>query len=155
MACFHSNGTGDQVLMINKNMQIKLVAFLVLVLCVLFMQVQPGIGAEETKGPADEKKQTQPVSKKLRLPFHMGQDKYQHLTLSAFLVAGQMFLLQEQGKFSQNRAMRVSIAATALLGIVKEGYDFTSKKGHASLRDMAANAVGICVGIILFSINQE
>ena len=94
----------------------------------------------------------QQEQKALRLSIHMGQDKYQHLTISAFLVAGQLYFLQEQDRISQQKAIRIAVSTTALLGIAKEGYDHFSQKGYPSLRDLLANAAGIGAAILLFSI---
>ncbi|KAA3612286.1 MAG: DUF2279 domain-containing protein [Calditrichaeota bacterium] len=87
-----------------------------------------------------------------QVSLRMGQDKYQHLVLSSFLVAGQMFVYQEQAGFEQKKAAQISVGTTMILGLTKEFYDFTSKKGHPSFRDLIANSIGIGIGILVFSL---
>ncbi|KAA3661226.1 MAG: hypothetical protein DWQ10_05010 [Calditrichaeota bacterium] len=111
-------------------------------------------GAVHAKEPV-EKEGSEEKSIQIReMPqtLRMGQDKYQHLVLSSFLVAGQMFVYREHAGLEQKKALQVSVATTAVLGVCKEVYDYTSKKGHPSLRDILADIAGIGVGIFLFSI---
>ena len=105
---------------------------------------------------AEEKgKNNEPIienKKKTKISFGMGQDKYQHLVASSFIVTGQMFVLQEFGDMSERRAVRFAVSSTAALGLSKEIYDYVSKKGVPSVRDLIADACGIGIGILIFSL---
>ena len=99
-----------------------------------------------------ERNQKPVPQKELPKFLHMGQDKYQHLMLSSFLVAGQIFIYREQMGLEQKKSLQIAVSSTTALGICKEVYDYTSKKGHPSLRDILADIAGIGIGILLFSL---
>lgn len=79
-------------------------------------------------------------------------DKYSHFTISAFLTAGQMFVLQDRTSFSENRSLTIAITSTALIGIAKEVYDGVSKKGTPSWKDLLADFLGIGLAVAIFKV---
>ena len=72
-------------------------------------------------------------------------DKYSHMTISAFLTAGQFFVLHEQMRVSERRALSIAVTTTAAIGIAKEIYDGVSGKGTPSFKDLIADCVGIAL----------
>ena len=81
-----------------------------------------------------------------------GADKYSHFTVSAFLTAGQMFVLQDRTDIAEDRSLAIAVSSTALIGIAKEVYDGVSKKGTPSLKDLLADFVGIGVAVMIFKV---
>ncbi|MFQ5631695.1 MAG: VanZ family protein [bacterium] len=81
-----------------------------------------------------------------------GADKYSHFTISAFLTAGQFFVLREQADFSKNCSLTIAVTSTALIGIAKEVYDSVSKKGTPSFKDLVADFLGIGLAIAVIQL---
>lgn len=73
-------------------------------------------------------------------------DKVQHVTFGFLATVGSQYTLVNKADWSERRALPVSMAASALLGISKELYDWRwSRSRFFSTRDLVADALGIAL----------
>lgn len=81
----------------------------------------------------------------------LGFDKVQHLTFSFLLTVGGQYTLVNKGAWAETRALPLSAAAAAAVGVAKEVYDARQPRSFFSRRDLVADALGIALaaGFIL------
>lgn len=80
----------------------------------------------------------------------LAADKYSHASISAFLTAGQFFMLRNSDILAEKDALLVAAGATATLGVAKEVYDGVSGRGTASIKDFFADLAGIGFAAVVF-----
>ncbi len=71
------------------------------------------------------------------------RDKVLHLGGSALWTLSTQYVLVNKAEWSEDDALPVSVASGVAVGAAKELYDANRPSGTASVRDLAANAVGI------------
>lgn len=79
-----------------------------------------------------------------------GADKARHFTASFLLTGAVSRGLRVHGHESPSRSLAAGVGFTVSLGGLKEMFDRTGR-GHASWKDMAANALGAGCGALLLS----
>lgn len=79
-----------------------------------------------------------------------GADKARHFTASFLLTGAVSRGLRVHGRESRSRSLAAGVGFTVSLGGLKEMLDRTGR-GHASWKDMAANALGAGCGALLLS----
>ncbi|RMD95172.1 MAG: hypothetical protein D6814_13600 [Calditrichaeota bacterium] len=82
-----------------------------------------------------------------------GKDKYMHIAGSAFLVGTQMYIYKQHLQMSESEALTSAVLGAGIAGFGKELYDRISGRGHASLKDLVADFVGIAAGGFIFYLN--
>ncbi len=80
----------------------------------------------------------------------LGADKARHFTASFLMTGAVSRTLHVHGRESRSRSLAAGVAFTVSLGGLKEMLDRTGR-GHASWKDMAANALGAGCGALLLS----
>jgi len=78
-----------------------------------------------------------------------GRDKADHLTLSAGLTAAQYYALHRESALSSRRSLQAAALSTLVLGMAKEVYDATARRRCASVKDLAADVLGVALTIFL------
>lgn len=81
----------------------------------------------------------------------LSKDKADHALASAFLTGAQYYALHRELDWSHERSVSVAISSTLVIGLGKEVYDHVSRKGTPSVKDMAADVLGIAVAAALLS----
>lgn len=81
----------------------------------------------------------------------LAMDKAQHLVISFALTLSGQYTLVNKLELTEGNALPLSATATALVGLAKEWYDHRSY-GYFSTRDLAADALGIAVAVLLISL---
>lgn len=71
------------------------------------------------------------------------RDKAVHLAGSALWTLSTQYVLVNKATWAEGDALPVSVASGVAVGAAKELYDANRPSGTASVRDLAANAVGI------------
>ena len=130
--------------------------------CVLLMVLQivpPVAGAEYVlTDPVPTESDTTraiPDSAKIQIPLRfdpwLGRDKFLHLGISAGLTAigyqGSRHVLDR----GEARARWIAIGGTAGVGVLKELWDRRRQGSFFSVRDLAADGLGIAMGLVLFT----
>lgn len=83
-----------------------------------------------------------------------GKDKFDHFLLSAFLTTAGYYSARENFKLAHSPAQNWSGGLTLSLGIGKEVWDKRSKRGMASVRDLAADFLGVGLGILICHVSS-
>jgi len=83
-----------------------------------------------------------------------GKDKFDHFLLSAFLTTAGYYSARENFKLAHSPAVNWAGGLTLSLGIGKEVWDKRSKRGMASLRDLAADFFGVGLGILICHVSS-
>ena len=78
-------------------------------------------------------------------------DKVSHLTVSAFLTGFSYRIYLDEFENPEENSRIFATTFSALLGIGKEVIDSTSLSSSASWKDLAADGVGILLGLFLFT----
>lgn len=81
----------------------------------------------------------------------LAKDKADHFATSAFLVGFGYYAARKELHRSDPASKNLAMGFSFSLGIMKEVYDKTSRKGSPSLKDLAADLLGIGVGYLLTS----
>ncbi len=81
----------------------------------------------------------------------IGKDKADHLLASAFLAGAQYYALRREFDWSHERSVNIAVSSTLVIGLGKEIYDHVSRKGTPSVKDLAADVLGIAVAATLLS----
>ncbi|MFQ5769904.1 MAG: hypothetical protein ACE5HX_05175 [bacterium] len=81
-----------------------------------------------------------------------GKDKIQHFFASAILTSFGFFIMREPLDSSENNALYFGSGVSLSFGVGKEIYDWKSKKGHASYKDLVADILGIGFTVLIFKI---
>lgn len=85
----------------------------------------------------------------------LAKDKLDHFAASAFLTGLGFFAMRRELDVNDSRAKNSAMVFSFSLGILKEVYDKTSRKGIASLKDLTADAAGIGLGFALLSLSNR
>lgn len=72
-------------------------------------------------------------------------DKVEHVTFSFLWVLSIQYIAVNKFDLEDREAFPISLTGTALIGLLKEVYDERKLNSHFSKRDLAANAVGLCL----------
>lgn len=82
-----------------------------------------------------------------------GRDKALHVSASFLItLSGQYFLVSKMD-LSESRALPISVAGALSVGLMKEIADSQRPRNpHFSWRDMAANVVGVGLGVLLIAL---
>jgi uncharacterized protein YfiM (DUF2279 family) len=78
-----------------------------------------------------------------------GPDKTHHFFTSAVMTGLGFVIINTATDRSVNSSLAISGTVTFSIGALKEIRDKHNKSGHASLKDMLANVLGIGLGILL------
>jgi len=81
----------------------------------------------------------------------LGKDKFLHLTVSSFLTGVSYRVYHDEFKNPEENSRLFGGTFTAFLGIGKEAVDATSPSSTSSWKDLAADGVGILLGLLLFT----
>ncbi|MFQ5708181.1 MAG: hypothetical protein ACE5HO_12060 [bacterium] len=127
-----------------------------LVLLVL-VHTLPGVGICYGQSPGSSQKfeRFSPalVVKKDRPPDRwLGHDKVKHFLASAFITGAGFLLMHDPLDWSENDAVYGSSALSFSVGLSKELYDWKSKKGQASFKDLFADLLGLGFAVFLIKI---
>lgn len=81
----------------------------------------------------------------------LGFDKVQHVTFSFLWTLSSQYAFVNKFSISEGRALPLSLASGASIGLTKEWYDRRYGSGLFSVRDLVADAVGLALaaGVIL------
>lgn len=79
----------------------------------------------------------------------LAKDKADHFLLSMFMTGFSFAILHESYKKSESSSLYLSGGVTLSLGLGKEMYDARSARGHASLKDMLADALGVALAYFM------
>ena len=82
----------------------------------------------------------------------LGFDKVQHVTFSALLTLSTQYVLEVNFDLREPRALPMSVASAAAIGLGKELYDHRTPGRWFSLRDLIADAVGIGLGVLVIAL---
>ncbi|MFQ5752684.1 MAG: hypothetical protein ACE5HI_11870 [bacterium] len=82
----------------------------------------------------------------------LGEDKIQHFFASAFITGFGFLIMREPLDSSKNNSIYFGSGVSISLGIGKEIYDWRSKKGHASYKDLIADILGIGCAVLIIKI---
>jgi putative lipoprotein len=85
----------------------------------------------------------------------LAKDKADHLICSAFLTGLGYYASRQEMNRSHDSARSLGLGFSFTLGIAKEVYDRSGKKGHLSWKDLAADLLGCAVGWTLISAGQH
>lgn len=80
-----------------------------------------------------------------------GNDKADHLTVSALLVGFGYYAAREEFQMDELPARRGAVCFSLGFGIAKEIYDWKSKRGTPSFKDLLADLVGIGIGFLMIT----
>jgi uncharacterized protein YfiM (DUF2279 family) len=97
-------------------------------------------GQDLTRAVSDS---TLDVNKKPSRDLWLGKDKLDHALASAGLMAAQFYVLHEELDLSGHRSRQIAAGSTLVIGIAKEIYDKTSRRGTPSWKDLLADLVGV------------
>jgi len=81
-----------------------------------------------------------------------GKDKVQHFVVSAFLTGYTYVALKESLDVGQNRSTYWASGISLSLGVGKEVADLKRKRGHASLKDLLADILGVAAAAFVIQI---
>jgi putative lipoprotein len=81
-----------------------------------------------------------------------GSDKVQHFFASAVLTSFGFFIMREPLDSSENNALYFGSGFSLSFGVGKEIYDWKSKKGNASYKDLVADILGIGFAVLIFKL---
>ncbi|RMD94599.1 MAG: hypothetical protein D6813_01925 [Calditrichaeota bacterium] len=81
-----------------------------------------------------------------------GRDKWQHFFASATLTTLGFFIMREPLDHSENTSLYAGGGFAFSLGLGKELYDWRSKKGQPSYRDLIADIFGIGIMVLVFKV---
>lgn len=84
----------------------------------------------------------------------LGSDKPMHLIGSAYLVYWNYHLASEVFEYSHQNSLMFSVSLTSFLGTGKELSDKYIKKTRFSWHDMAYNAAGIAIGVLIIEVSK-
>lgn len=79
----------------------------------------------------------------------LAKDKFDHLMVSAGLVASQFYLLHQEFAWKTAKSRQFAAGSTLAIGIAKEIYDHASRRGTPSWKDLLADVAGIGVAFVL------
>lgn len=79
----------------------------------------------------------------------LGVDKAKHFVLSGFLTGLTYFTVDKIADRPENEATVWSGVVTLATGIGKEVYDLHDPKGHSSLKDLVADALGVAAALFI------
>ena len=80
----------------------------------------------------------------------LGFDKVQHATFSFLWTLGSQYTLVNKISLSEKEALPVSIGSAVAVGVSKELYDeYVTPGNRLSYRDLAADAAGIALAVVL------
>jgi uncharacterized protein YfiM (DUF2279 family) len=82
----------------------------------------------------------------------LAKDKVDHFASSAFLTAFGYYWANVEFDYSHHKATRFAFGFSFSAGTFKEIYDWKSKKGHPSYKDLIADILGIGFGLFILSI---
>lgn len=120
--------------------------FLLTLVAVLFFQPQEASSQNDKSATSDSSILLQ------RWPPRdawLGKDKFDHLLVSAGLVASQFYLLHQEFDWKTAKSRQFAVGSTLAIGLAKEIYDHASRRGTPSWKDLLADAVGIGVAFVL------
>ena len=78
----------------------------------------------------------------------LAKDKFDHFSVSAFLVGFGYFAAHKELQQSEPSAQNIAFAFSLTLGLGKECYDKLSQKGTPSYKDFIANILGAATGFL-------
>ena len=81
----------------------------------------------------------------------LGRDKLEHVVVSGLLVGTSYYIYHDQLHNPQTGSRLFAISLSATAGLVKEGLDRRKTPPTCSLRDLAADALGIAIGLLVFT----
>jgi putative lipoprotein len=76
------------------------------------------------------------------------KDKYQHFALSVCYSAGTTIIAHRHFEMNKSKASVIGFGITVSLGAVKEGIDYTSRKGTPSSKDLLWDIAGALAGAL-------
>lgn len=79
----------------------------------------------------------------------LAQDKLEHLVVSAFLSGVSYSVFRDFYRNSQESSMSFSVSLSLSAGLGKEFLDLRTPRGRFSFKDLAADLVGISVGLLI------
>ncbi|PJA26150.1 MAG: hypothetical protein CO189_12410 [candidate division Zixibacteria bacterium CG_4_9_14_3_um_filter_46_8] len=79
----------------------------------------------------------------------LGEDKFRHIALSAFISVFSYKVSRFHFNFSENKSVNCAVGVTLSLGSLKELYDSKHPDQTASFKDIAADLLGIGLGIFI------
>ncbi len=82
------------------------------------------------------------------------KDKYQHFAVSAFYSAGTTLVAHRHFEMGQEKSMAIGIGITLSLGAAKEGWDYKSRKGTASIKDFIWDIAGALTGALVIGLTE-
>jgi len=83
-----------------------------------------------------------------------GRDKANHFAVSAVLVGFGYYATHEELDYGDWPARNSAIGFSLTLGIFKEVYDWMSRKGQPSFKDIVADIAGIGVGFVMITLGD-
>lgn len=102
------------------------------------------------KQKVDSIQNYRPLTQKKYDPW-FGKDKIDHFLTSAFLVGFAYHSGREYFQYRHTSALNFSVNFSIGIGIGKEIWDKTSKKGTPSYRDLLADLAGVGLGFLIYS----
>lgn len=81
----------------------------------------------------------------------IAKDKYKHFVASAFFMGISYNVLRVEGNITRKKSIILGCSFSFSLGVLKEWRDSKRPKNVASLKDLAANILGIGLGILCFA----
>lgn len=81
-----------------------------------------------------------------------GKDKIKHFLASAFITGFGYLIIHEPFDASENPSVYGGSALSFGVGLSKEMYDWKSKKGQASYRDLVADVFGIAFAVFILKV---
>lgn len=82
----------------------------------------------------------------------LGTDKLLHTTFSFLWTLSSQYTLVNKIGLSEGQALPVSAASAAAVGLAKEFYDAETPGNRFSRRDLAADAAGIGLAVLLIAL---
>lgn len=79
----------------------------------------------------------------------LAKDKADHLIVSAFLAGAGYYLAREEMGQSRDSAANLAVAFSLTAGLGKEIRDELRRSGGASFKDLAADAAGVILGVLM------
>lgn len=95
---------------------------------------------------------SQPALDQARRDPWLGFDKLQHVAFSALWTLSTQYVLEANLDLREPRALPLSVASAAAIGLGKELYDHRAPGRWFSTRDLVADAVGIGLGVLVIAL---
>lgn len=107
--------------------------------------------------PVIQQIESQKKSKTFKVTFRdswFTEDKADHLLSCTFLTVSSYYYCKKDQNLSHNKSITFSTSFVISLGLAKEIRDGFKKRNAASIKDFAANLIGIGIGYLLFNLEK-